>query len=64
MTFCMIQQFKVIIYSKRGVNYKLERARGRIHVPLGQTFLSTPLAAAAFRWQLSVSDSSFAWENR
>lgn len=54
MTFCMIQQFKVIIYTKRGVNYKLERARGRIHVPLGQTFLSTPVAllaaaAASFR---------------
>lgn len=52
MTSCVIQQFKVIIRSKRGVNYKLERARGRIHVPLGQTFLSTPLAllaAAAFR---------------
>lgn len=52
MTFCMIQQFKVIIYSTRGVNYKLERTRGGIHVPLGQNFLNTPLAlpaAAAFR---------------
>lgn len=68
MMFCMIQAFKVIIYNKRGVNYKLERARVRIPISLGHAFQSTPLAlpaaAAAVRSKLGVFESSFAWESR
>lgn len=67
MTFCIIQPFKVIIYNKRGVNYKLERARVRIRVSLGHAFQSTLLAfpaAPAVRSQLGVFHSSFAWESR
>ena len=67
MMFCMIQPFKVIIYKKRGVNYKLERARVRMRVSLGHALQSTPLAlpaAAAVRSELGAFDSSFPWESR
>ena len=68
MMFCMIQPFKVIIYKKRGVNYKLERARVRMRVSLGHGLQSTPLAlpaaAAAVRSELGAFDSSFPWKSR
>lgn len=67
MTFCMIHCFKVILYNKRGMNYKLERARGRFCLSLGHDFQSKPLAlpdAAAARSRLSIFVSSLAWERR
>lgn len=67
MMFCMIQGFKVITYNKRGVNYKLERARVRIYVSLGHVFQSMLLsltAAAAVRIELGVFDCIFVWKSR